>query len=314
MAKKKKARRRNPNDGPLFAHAASKRAMVVWKGGALAHPTRTPKRGRTASETRALEQRRDRVRAHAKRQAAAKAGAAKRATAAKQKDEAAAARRRARVTKAAAKPRHKGKKATTMAKKRKKAPKVIYRAVKKGGRRRRTAKVRHTNVFRTSKKGSLRRVRRINPRRRHHRHNPGLPVAVMAGVGALAGLATGVVARVGAHMIMPGSDAAQKGIAGVLALGGMALATKFPMLGVGIATGAVDAVLQNVATFKAEMLLAPSPHTVKGLQTVRPQLGAIQYENMRGVQTVRPQLGAIQYENMRGMGSLDLVSSNPFDR
>lgn len=208
-------------------------------------------------------------------------------------------------------------------KNKRKSPRTVYRAVKKGGHKRRTSAIRHTNVFKKSKRGCVRRVRRVNP---------GLVLAALGGAALAvgAGVATGVAVRVLAQKAMPGSDTAQKAIAGVAAIGGLVLAMKHPLLGVGIATGAADAAAQNGAVFRLETMLAPS--SIKGMSQLRPNLGAIQYQNMRGLpayarmgaiayqnmqgtSTLQPNsIGAIQYQNMQGMGALDITTSNPFDR
>lgn len=201
----------------------------------------------------------------------------------------------------------------TKKRRKKRAAKTVYRTTKRGGHRRRTVALKGP-LYKRSKRGRVRRVRRANP---------GGFVAPLLAV--VAGFATGVAIRVGTHMAAPTNVNAARIAGAVGVLAGVAMAAKMsnPLYGIGVAVGAADAAFQNDAVFKAENVTAPA--------ATQKALGAIAYQNMRGMELARstPQfarmgalppyarMGAIVANDMRGFASGQIASmrvQNPFDR
>lgn len=220
---------------------------------------------------------------------------------------------------------HKPRSSSTMAARKKKRPKAVYKVTKKGGRRRRTVAI-HGPVFKGSARGRKRRVKRVNPHARRRRHVRKNPAGFMgAALAVVAGFATGVVLRVGAHMAAPTSTNAGRIAGGLGVVAGLAMAAKManPLYGIAVAVASADAALQNDAVFKAESLTSPA--------ATQQALGAVFYQNMRGLSPARnvpefaemgalpdfARMGAIVSNNMAGFASGQIASMrvhNPFER
>ncbi len=186
----------------------------------------------------------------------------------------------------------------------KKYHKAIYKQVKTGGTRRKTASVnKGKGVFKGSKKGKYRRVVRINP---------AIPAFAMDGLAVLAGGLAGVIARVLPHVAAPGNDTAQKAVAAIGFVGGLLLARKHAVLGASIATGCLDAGVQNTAVFKVETAIAPTVKGLRGMGSIKyDTMGALpSYASMRGTSDPYPlSMGQVVSENMRGFDE----NVNPFE-
>jgi len=214
----------------------------------------------------------------------------------------------------------------TKRRKKKRAPKAVYKTVKRGGHRRRVSRRRKLHGLSVaSTHGRVRRVKRVNPhrRRRHARKNPGGFLG--AALAVVAGFATGVALRVGAHMAAPTSTNAGRIAGGAGVVAGLAMAAKManPLYGIAVAVASADAALQNDAVFKAESLTSPA--------ATQKALGAVFYQNMRGLSPARnvpgfaemgalpdfARMGAIVSNNMAGFTSGQIASMrvhNPFER
>lgn len=143
--------------------------------------------------------------------------------------------------------------------------------------------------------------------RRARRRNPSMDPMIMNGLGAIAGLATGVIVNIARIQFASANQGLQYGIAGIAGLGGLFLSKKYPAIGVGIATGALDSVAQIPLTAKAMNLLTPANPAattqgwsqIAGMQELpAPRIGAVIAENMGGVSY--DHMGSVSFQNMVG--------------
>ncbi len=155
--------------------------------------------------------------------------------------------------------------------------------------------------------------KRHHRRRRSHRRNPGGPIVsalIALGLGAATFVATDVVTFYATSDMAKDGQRNRKIVAALGIIGGLFLARKHPVLGVGLAAGAflagfgnaIDlAVLQMLpAKSGGQTALAPAP-TTKGL-------GAVAYDNMQALAYEgAPRMlgmGAVAYDNLAGMGAV----------
>lgn len=144
-------------------------------------------------------------------------------------------------------------------------------------------------------KRSHRRHGKHNPKRSHRRRNPGgrkMTFGTALGhalAGAAVMFASGVIVTVATAKIKPGSPWSLYGIPTVTGLAGAAIATKYPLIGVGVAAGAAAPfVLPTGAKVIAD--LPASSQTTSGAR----QLAAATQRAMRSVQLGRVKMGVVQ--------------------
>jgi hypothetical protein len=148
-----------------------------------------------------------------------------------------------------------------------------------------------------SKKGSSgRRSNKRNPKRSHRRRsrrNPKMGFGTALGH-ALAGAAvmfgTGVLVTVATAKIAPGNPLSLYGIPAVTAVAGAAIATRAPMIGVGMAAGAAAPFVLPVGS----KLLGSGTKVTQMNGTRARQLAAATQRAMRAVELGRVQMGVVE--------------------
>lgn len=152
-----------------------------------------------------------------------------------------------------------------------------------------------------------------NPRRRrsHRRRNPGGPIvsALLAlGLGAATFVATDVVTFYATSDMAKDGQRNRKIVAVLGVLGGLYLARKHPVLGVGLAAGAFLAGFGNAIDLQVLQLLPAKSSGQTALAPTTKGLGAVAYDNMRALAYEgSPRMlgmGAVAYDNLAGMGAV----------
>lgn len=169
---------------------------------------------------------------------------------------------------------------------------------------------------------------RSHHRRRTHRRNPGGPLA-QAAIGLA--LAAGAFVLTDVITFYATSDMAKDGernrkILGAIAIGGgLYLAQKHPLIGLGIAAGGALSGFGNMIMLQVLQLLPPKStgQTALAPGGVTKALGAVAYDNMAAVYSDNMQalqleagrpMGAVAYENMHGWEAMgDPVPPPPWD-
>lgn len=172
-------------------------------------------------------------------------------------------------------------------------------------RRAPTVSVRFANEGSMAKKNPRRGKRRASPHRRHRkgaqrRRRRSNPSGFMERAGRLLGLgavavATGVGVTYAASKIMPGTNTSLYGIPILTFLAGVAISTKMPTLGVGIAAGAATPFVVPLTT---KLMTATAPATPSTPAATTAGI-ARAYRSMRAID-MGHRMGAID------MGAIDM--------
>ncbi len=171
---------------------------------------------------------------------------------------------------------------------------------------------------------SHRRTHRRRPSRRTHRRNPGGPLA-QAAIGLA--LAAGAFVLTDVATFYATSDMAKDGernrkiLGGLAIAGGLYLAQKHPLMGLGIAAGGALSGFGNMIMLQVLKLLPPKQNgqtALKGLGAVAyDNMSAVAYDNMAALQLEGRTpigMGAVAYDNLAGWESLgDPIPPPPWD-
>lgn len=193
-------------------------------------------------------------------------------------------------------------------------------------RRSHARRIHHRASKRRTRRAHARRAnpthRRRTHRRRTHRRNPGGPLAQAAiGLALAAGafVLTDVVTFYATSDMAKDGERNRKILGGLAIAGGLYLAQKHPLMGLGIAAGGALSGFGNMIMLQVLKLLPPKQNG----QTALKGIGAVAYDNMSAVaydnlaalqlEAGRP-MGAVAYDNLAGWESMgDPIPPAPWE-